>query len=82
MTDKEREALELRAISVSTKAALTRPMDDEDREQTKNTATELLARLERAVLEDGADPAMIEAVEAARQRVWDDEPAARPEDQE
>ena len=71
MSDKHRELLELRAIVVSTKAALRSVASEEDVERVKDTSTELLARLEGKVIRDGADPEVIAAVEAARHELWD-----------
>ena len=71
MSDKQREAMELRTIQVSTKAALKSVSSDEEIERVKVTSTELLARLESEVIRDGADPEIIAALEAARRELWD-----------
>ena len=70
MSDKKREALELRAIKVSTRSALAHSESDKDRDRIKTMSTELLGRLQESVLRDGADPEMIEAVEEARRENW------------
>jgi hypothetical protein len=70
MSDKRREALELRAILVSTRAALRRTPDD-NVEAIKTTATELLARLEQHVIRDGADPEILALIEEGRRRLWE-----------
>ncbi|MEO8247198.1 MAG: hypothetical protein ABI622_08800 [Chloroflexota bacterium] len=70
MTDKAREALELRAIVVSTRAALGTSPDATDAEGIRTTSTELLARLLERVIRDGADPAVIADVRAARAALW------------
>lgn len=71
MSDKNREVLELKAIQVSTRAALAKAPSHEMRERIRTTSTELLGRLQESVLRDGADPEMIEAVEQARRENWD-----------
>jgi hypothetical protein len=71
MGDKAREALELRAILVSTRAALAHPPPGEQ-ERIKTTATELLARLEQSVIRDGGHADMIAAIDAARRSLWEE----------
>jgi hypothetical protein len=71
VSNKPREILELRAIRVSTKAALRAVSSDEEVERVKTRSTELLARLESDVIRDGADPEIIAAVEATRRELWD-----------
>ena len=71
MSDKKREILELRTIRVSTEAALRSVTSDEEVERVKASSTELLARLESAVIRDGADPEIIAALETARRELWD-----------
>ena len=70
MSDIAREHLELRTIAVSTDAALQHAANDETRQHIRDRSHELLARLEREVLEDGADPDLIKAIERERHRLW------------
>jgi hypothetical protein len=69
VSDKPRKLLELRAIRVSTIAALRSVSSDEEAERVKSMSTELLARLESAVIRDGADPELIAALEDARREL-------------
>lgn len=71
MSDKQREIMELRAIRVSTRAALKKVSTDEERERVRARSIELLAGLESDVIRDGADPEILAAVEAARRELWD-----------
>ena len=71
MSNKQREMLELRAIRVSTRAALRAVSSDDEVERVKTMSTELLARLEGEVIRRGADPEVIAALEAARRELWD-----------
>jgi hypothetical protein len=70
MTDAEREALELRAIVVSTRVALASEVGPDDRERIKTTSTELLAQLLERVISDGADPRVMANIQAARRDLW------------
>ena len=70
MSDKQRVSLELRAIGLSTRAALRAVSSDEEVERVKTMSMELLARLESDVIRDGADPEIIAAQEAARRELW------------
>jgi hypothetical protein len=71
MGDARREALALRAIVVSGRAALDKTTDEGERERIKTTITELLAGLEQQVILDGADPSILAALEEARRKVWE-----------
>ena len=53
---------ELRAIGVTTRAALRHAMTVEDLERVKDTSTELLARLEERVIRDGGEPDVLAAI--------------------
>jgi hypothetical protein len=70
MGDARREALALRTIVVSGRAALNKTSDESDRERIKTTVTELLAGLEQQVMLDGANPTILAALEEARRKVW------------
>jgi hypothetical protein len=69
VSDKKRKVLELRTIRVSTKAALRAVSSDEEAKRIKTMSTELLARLESAVIRDGANPELIAALEDARREL-------------
>jgi hypothetical protein len=71
MGDKAREAMALRTIVVSGRAALEKTVEPDDRERIKDRLTELLARLEEAVIRDGADPEILRRIEEARAAAWD-----------
>lgn len=71
MSDKDREAKALRTIVVSGRAALAKAETDEDRERIQDRVHELLADLEAAVIRDGADPEMLEAIERKRRQLWE-----------
>jgi hypothetical protein len=66
VTDKQREALELRAIVVSTRAALRKG----DRARVMERSDELLADLESKVIRDGADAEILASIETARRELW------------
>ena len=61
--------MSLRAITVSTRAAL-RSMPA-DAERICGAAHELLAQLEFDTLGNGAEPALLREIEAARRALWD-----------
>jgi hypothetical protein len=71
MGERAREALALRAVVVSGRAALAKTTDIGDRERIHNTVTELLAHLGADVIRDGADPEILRQIEEARAAVWD-----------
>ena len=71
MGDKRRELLALRVIIVSGRAALLKTHDVDGRERIKDRLTELLARLEAAVIRDGADAEVLARLDDARRAVWD-----------
>jgi hypothetical protein len=71
MSDAAREVLELRAILVSTRAAL-RHTEPADLPALRTTADELLARLEERVIRDGANPQILAAIHDSRRTMWDD----------
>ena len=66
MSDKEREALSLRVISVSAHAALAKAADPAAAERIRDRADDLLAELEALVIRDGADEAIIAAIDSER----------------
>jgi hypothetical protein len=66
MRDGDLRALELRAIRVSARAAMASHGNDGAQEWIRSRTQELLAALEADVLRDGADPAILAAIEAAR----------------
>lgn len=74
MGTRRRDALELRAITVSARSALRRATSPGDAERIRTMGSELLVRLEERVLHDGADPDMLERIEAARRAMWEDAP--------
>ena len=67
MTDKHREALKLRAIVVSTRAALLKG----DRAQVRERSDSLMADLESKARRDEADPELLANIQAARRELWD-----------
>jgi hypothetical protein len=71
MGDKRRELLALRAIVVSGRAAMRHATNPDGRERIKDRVTELLARLEEAVIRDGADSEVLARLEEARRDVWE-----------
>jgi hypothetical protein len=71
VSDKQREAFELRVIVGSTRAALLKG----DPTAIKERSDELLADLEARVIRDGADPQILAGIDTARRALWDDEPA-------
>ena len=62
----EHDALRLRVITVSARAALDRLHDDADAATVRSRADALLAELERDVRADGHDPALLKQVALAR----------------
>ena len=71
MADRRRADLELRAIVVSTRAALRQITDPEDLARLKVTSNELLARFEQRVTANGGDPTTLAAIDDARTSLWD-----------
>ena len=71
MGDKRRELLALRAIVVSGRAGLNKSREATDRERIKDRVTELLAKLEAAVIRDAADPEVLARLDEARRETWD-----------
>lgn len=67
MTGKHREALELRAIVVSTRAALLKG----DPVQVRERSDGLMADLEAKAIRDGADAEILANIEAARRQLWE-----------
>ena len=68
MSDTRRAALELHVIEVSTRAALSGHPEHGGR--IRDRSHELLANLEWAVLNNGADPGLLGEIEAARHALW------------
>jgi hypothetical protein len=66
MADKR---LRLHVIDVTTRAALS--SHPEDAATIRDRSHELLARLETVTINDGADPALLRDIEAARRRLWE-----------
>jgi hypothetical protein len=71
MSDRARGALELRAILVSTRAAVAH-MEEAEMPVLRARADELLGRLEERLTRDGDDPETLAAVEAARRAICDE----------
>lgn len=71
MGDTRRELLALRAIVVSGRAALQKTADPKDRQRVKDRVNELLAELEDAIIQDGADPEVLALLDKARRDVWE-----------
>ena len=71
MADRRRADLELRAIVVSTRAALRQITDPDDLARLKATSNELLARFEQRVTANGGDRATLAAIDEARASLWD-----------
>jgi hypothetical protein len=67
MTDKDREALKLRAIVVSTRAALRKS----DSSQIRERSDHLMADLESNAVRDGADAEILANIAAARRQLWE-----------
>lgn len=65
------DELRFRTIIVSTRAALARG----DETRVKGRANELLAALAVRVLNNGADPEILRAIDAARRKLSNDEPS-------
>jgi hypothetical protein len=65
VSDKVREALELRAILVSTRAAAAHT-EKADMPALRARADGLLARLQERLLRDGGDPEILAAIDEAR----------------
>lgn len=65
--DKHREALKLRAIVVSTRAALRKG----DRARVRERSDGLMADLESNAIRDGADVEILANIEAARRELWE-----------
>ena len=71
MSDAKRTLLELRAIEVSTRAALRHVMTVDELERVRTTSSELLARLQQTVIRDGGEPDLLAAIERARRTLWE-----------
>ena len=71
MSDKARQSLELRAIEVSTRAALRKNSEPGAIKQIEVVSAELLARLEERVIRDGGEPDLLDAIERARRALWE-----------
>ena len=69
MSDKAGQVLELRAIEVSTRAALRHAICPADEEHIRARAAHLLDRLKARVMRDGGDPKWVSAVERVRQQL-------------
>ena len=69
MSDVEREALLLRTIRVSALAALKKLMTVEDRDALRDRADALLADLEEQVIRDGANEAILLAIDETRREI-------------
>lgn len=69
MGDKEREALALRAIAVSGRAALSKARHPDEVERLTGRIDDLLAELEAIVIRDGGDERILAAIEAERRRI-------------
>jgi hypothetical protein len=70
VSDTAREALALRAIVVSGRAAL-RTTSDAEREAVQDRIDELLAQLEEIVIRNGGNEAILAAIEAERRSMRD-----------
>jgi hypothetical protein len=79
MSDKQREALELRAIVVSTRAALLKGGDPAT---VRKRSDQLMADLESKVIRDGADAQILATIEATRRELWEIEPGQQPKEKE
>jgi hypothetical protein len=69
MGDKQREALALRAIAVSGRAALNKTTHPEEVARIADRVDDLLAELESIVIRDGGDEQILAAIEAERRRL-------------
>lgn len=69
MGDKEREALALRAIAVSGRAALRKAADPEAIARIVDRVDDLLAELGAIVIRDGGDEQILGAIETERRRL-------------
>lgn len=67
MPNKHREALKLRTIVVSTRAAILKG----DPAQVRDRSDNLMADLESNVIRDGADAEILANIEAARRELWE-----------
>lgn len=74
MPTRNRDALELRAITVSARSALRHANTPTDDERIRTMATELMARLEERVIRNGGDPELLAQIEAGRRALWGDAP--------
>ena len=72
MSDVERQSKALRVISVSGRAAIAKSQGPEDRGRIRDRMHELLADLEQEVIRNGADEAILAAIEQERRKVWDE----------
>ena len=71
MTERERDLIALRAIEVSTRAALRYRTDLEGQVRVKDRAAMLLLDLERQVMAHGADGEVLAAIEYVREGIAD-----------
>ncbi len=71
MADQERTARALRVIAVSGRAAIAKAHEPEERQRIRERVHELLADLEEQVLRDGADEAILGAIERERRQAWE-----------
>ena len=62
----------LRVIAVSGRAALSRHLQPDERERVRQRVHELLADLEEQVIRNGADEAILAAIEQERRKVWEE----------
>jgi hypothetical protein len=74
MATRNRNDLELRAITVSARSALRHANSPDDDERIRTMATELLARLEERVIRNGGDTELLAQIEAGRRALWEHEP--------
>ena len=72
MSDIDRETRALRVIAVSGRAALAKSHEPEERERVRERVHELLADLEEEVIRNGANEAILAAIERERRQVWED----------
>ncbi len=70
MPDSKRQALALKAVIVSGRAAL-RDTAGPERQRVHDRIDELLARLEEMMIRDGGDDEVLAAIRAERRRIRD-----------
>lgn len=71
MADMRREERALEVIAVSGRAAITKATDPDDREQLRYRTHELLADLERELIEHGPDEGILARIERERRHIWE-----------